>query len=197
MRSLILVSTSIPHLKKIVLAVSVLLVALTGPMRASTPPHVGETAPTFTLRTLDEKPIELAALLKERPVLLVVLRGWPGYQCPICTKQVHEFITRASDFTAQGAQVLMIYPGPAENLQAHAKEFLQDKQWPAEFLFVIDPDYAFTNLYGLRWNAKNETAYPSMFVVDQTSKVRFAHISHTHGDRVSAPDALNALRETK
>ncbi len=52
-----------------------------------------------------------------------------------------------------GAQVLMVYPGPADQLKAHAAEFLTNRQWPANFLYVLDPDYAFTNAYGLHWEA--------------------------------------------
>ncbi len=91
----------------------------------------------------------------------------------------------------------MVYPGPAEDLKAHAQEFLQDKQRPKDFLFVIDPDYVFTTAYGLRWDAKSETAYPSTFVIDRAGKVRFAHVSKTHGDRVSATAALAALQSLK
>jgi peroxiredoxin len=58
---------------------------------------------------------------------------------------------------------------------------------------VVDPDYTFTNAYGLRWDAPRETAYPSTFVIDRARRVRFAHISHTHGDRVSAQRALDTL----
>jgi peroxiredoxin len=88
----------------------------------------------------------------------------------------------------------MIYPGPAEKLQAHAQDFLKDKAWPAGFLFVVDPDYAFTNAYGLRWEAKNETAYPSTFVIARGGEVTSATISKSHGGRVSATQALAALK---
>src|SRR5258706_9901606 len=160
-------------------------------------PAVGDRAPDFTLRTLDDKPVELKQLTAKRPVVLVVLRGWPGYQCPLCTRQVNDFVSHASELDASGAQVLMVYPGPAADLKAHAQEFLQNKNWPTNFLFVIDPDYTFTKSYGLRWEAKNETAYPSTLIVDKENKVRFAHVSKQHGDRVGSAAALKALAEAK
>ena len=146
---------------------------------------------------LDGKPERLWALSGEKPVVLLVLRGWPGYQCPLCTRQVNDFVSHASELDASGAQVLMVYPGPAADLKAHAQEFLQNKNWPTNFLFVIDPDYTFTKSYGLRWEAKNETAYPSTFIVDKENKVRFAHIRKQHGDRVGSAAALKALGEAK
>ena len=160
---------------------------------ASTPPKVGERAPNFTLRTLDDRAVELKTLVDQQPVVLVVLRGWPGYQCPLCARQVHDFVTKAAEFKQRGARVVMIYPGPAEQLMARADEFLRDKQWPAEFLFLLDPDYSFTNAYRLRWDAKKETAYPSTFVLERGGKVRFAHVSQSHGNRLSAVKAIAEL----
>ena len=49
------------------------------------------------------------------------------------------------------------------------------------------------SLNGLRWEAKNETAYPSTFVIEKTGKVRFSHVSKGHGDRVSAADAVRVV----
>ena len=183
--------------RKNVLALAAVLSVTLLLARAASPPAPGEAAPNFTLRTLDDKPVELKQLTAKRPVVLVVLRGWPGYQCPLCTRQVNDFVNHASELDASGAQVLMVYPGPAADLKAHAQEFLQHKNWPKNFLFVIDPDYSFTKSYGLRWEAKNETAYPSTFIVDKENQVRFAHVSKHHGDRLGSAAALKALGEAK
>jgi peroxiredoxin len=169
---------------------------MSAPMMGMAPP-MGAMAPNFTLKTLDDRSIELQKLTAQAPVVLVVLRGWPGYNCPNCTLQVHDFVQRAAEFRAQNVQVLMVYPGPAEALKAHAQEFLQDKAWPKDFLLVLDPSYAFTNQYGLRWDAPNETAYPSTFVLDREGKVRFAKISRVHGDRVPAATVLEQVRMLK
>jgi thioredoxin-dependent peroxiredoxin len=183
--------------RKYFLASAVFLAASLLLAGAASPPAVGGTAPNFTLSTLEDKPIELERLTAKKPVVLVVLRGWPGYQCPLCTRQVNDFISHAAEIDATGAQVLMIYPGPAAELKSHAQEFLQNKNWPKNFFFVIDPDYTFTKAYGLRWEAKNETAYPSTFILDKENKVRFARVSKQHGDRVGSAAVLKALSEAK
>jgi hypothetical protein len=90
----------------------------------------------------------------------------------------------------------MVYPGPSEALQAHAQEFLKDKRWPEGFVFLIDPNYDFSNRYMLRWAAKDETVYPSTFVLDHNRKVRFVHVSHEHGDRIGAAAVLRFLGST-
>jgi peroxiredoxin len=160
---------------------------------AALPPQNGDTAPNFTLKTLEDKPVELYQLTAKSTVVLVVLRGWPGYQCPICDRQVQDLMRHAAQLKERGAQVLFVYPGPAKELRAHAKEFLQNKDWPADFLLVIDPDFTFTTAYGLRWAAPNETAYPSTFIITRDAKVQFARVSKEHGGRVDGKELLKHL----
>ena len=125
--------------------------------------------------------------------MLVVLRGWPGYQCPNCDRQVGDLMRSAPQLKRRGVRMLFVYPGPDDQLKAHAHEFLQNKDWPSDFLLVTDPDYIFTNAYGLRWEAPNETAYPSTFIIDRDAKVRFAHVSKDHGGRVGSEEILKHL----
>jgi peroxiredoxin len=162
-------------------------------VQAATPPKVGDDAPVFTLNKLDGSPVEFAQVAKGRTAVLVVLRGWPGYQCPFCTAQVYEYLEHAADFAARKITVVMIYPGPADALQAHARDFINKQQWPQNFHYVIDPDYSFTKRNGLRWDEKGETAYPSTFVISPKGKIIFAYISHEHGDRVGAAALLRML----
>ncbi len=156
-------------------------------------PGAGDIAPAFALKTLGGEAVELAAVTAKGPVVLVMLRGFPGYQCPLCTRQVNEFVGRAKDFAAKGARVVMVYPGPAKELQARAKEFLGSKEWPADFVFLLDPDYTFTNAYGLRWDAPKETAYPATFVVGQDGAVKWSKVSTSHGGRTTAAEVLGKL----
>ncbi|MBX7165895.1 MAG: peroxiredoxin family protein [Pirellulales bacterium] len=156
-------------------------------------PAVGDQAPDFTLSTLDDRPVMLSQLTMKAPVVLVVLRGYPGYQCPICTAQVGMLIGKAKQLAATGAKVLLVYPGPREQLVDQGRAFLKDKTLPENFLFVTDPDYKFTTSYGLRWNAPRETAFPSTFVLDRQRVVRFAKVSKSHGDRAKVAEILQAL----
>lgn len=162
-------------------------------MSAAVSPQVGSMAPDFTLKTLDDQSVRLNDLTAKSEVVLVVLRGWPGYQCPFCSRQAQDFVNDAEKLKAADAQVVMVYPGPSDDLKAHAAEFLQDKNWPKDFLLVLDPDYSFTKAYGLRWDAPKETAYPSTFIIGKDGKVAFAHVSKQHGDRVGAETVLKAL----
>jgi peroxiredoxin len=158
-------------------------------------PGIGQKAPAFSLSTPTGQSVELGSLTRKRSVVLVVLRGYPGYQCPYCVRQVHDFIENADKFASSGAQVLLVYPGPPAELDQRAKEFLsKENPLPANVVLVIDPDYKFTNQYGLRWDAPNETAYPSTFLIDRHDIIFYRKVSQGHGDRTTASDVLKELQ---
>lgn len=164
---------------------------------AEDPPAAGDKAADFTLPKLDGGEARLSEMTSGGPVVLVVLRGYPGYQCPLCTRQVAELVGKSAEIGKAGARVLLVYPGPSDDLQQRAKEFLRDAKLPENFTLSLDPDYAFTKQYHLRWNAPNETAYPSTFVIDADRTIQFAKVSRTHGGRTSAVEVLKALGEAK
>ena len=193
MAARIVTHSMIPLLKHFPGAALALLIGLSPlPLHAAEIPKVSDKAPDFTLLSLDDKTVRLSELTAKGNVVLVVLRGWPGYQCPICDKQVQDFIQLKSSFAEAKAQLVFVYPGPASGLTAHAEEFKKSKgkEWPKEFVYALDPDYSMVNAYGLRWDAPRETAYPSTFVLDAKGAVRFAKISRSHGDRTKAADVL-------
>ena len=163
----------------------------------STPPSVGDKAPDFTLSTLQGKHVRLSEVTATVPVVLVALRGYPGYQCPLCNQQAHDFLKNAQGFADAKVRVILVYPGPPDNLGARAAEFVADKKLPDNFDLLLDPGYEFTNLYGLRWDAPNETAYPSTFLIDQHGVVFFSKISKTHGGRTKAAELLEVLMKRK
>jgi peroxiredoxin len=182
---------------KILLLLAAALFTCSMFLNAAEPPKVGGNAPDFTLKTLDGQPVTLSDLTASNKTVLIVLRGWPGYQCPICERQVEDYIALAPKLDEAKARVIMVYPGPADALKAHAQEFLgmKGKLWPADFVFVVDPDYSMVNAYGLRWDAPKETAYPSTFVLDKKGVIHFVTISHSHGDRSQAAGVLEQLKQ--
>ena len=156
-------------------------------------PAVGTKAPEFALKDAAGTSVVLSQERAQGPVVLIVGRGWPGYQCPFCTRQFAEFRSHAKELQAAGARVLWIYPGPADELAKHAADFTGSEPLPSNFRVLIDPGYTFTKSYGLRWDAPRETAYPATFVIDRDGTIRFAHVSLEHGGRTPVADALKAL----
>ncbi|WP_319499912.1 peroxiredoxin family protein [uncultured Draconibacterium sp.] len=155
----------------------------------------GDKIIDFNARLIDGSEVPLNKLYNESPLVLIILRGWPEYQCPVCTRQVGEFVAEAEQFKKYGARVLMIYPGPSEVLQEKAEEFAEDFTFPEGFYFALDPNYSMVNEYGLRWDAPKETAYPSTFVIDKAGKVRFAKVSSSHGGRADVEEVVAALKD--
>src|SRR5271155_2465122 len=103
-------------------------------------PEIGQKAPEFTLSTPDGHPLRLSEFSAKGTVVLVVLRGFPGYQCPYCQKQVHDFVTNGDKSGAAGAEVILVYPGPPADLDQRAKEFLaKENPLPGNVHLVIDP----------------------------------------------------------
>lgn len=158
-----------------------------------TPPKVGTRAPEFSLPDPTGAKVSLAQERSRGPVVLIVGRGWPGYQCPFCTRQFAEFRAHAAELQAAGARVLWIYPGPEEELAKHAEDFTGAEPLPANFRLLIDPGYGFTKSYGLRWDAPSETAYPATFVISRDGTIRFANVSLEHGGRTPLADVMAAL----
>src|ERR1700692_61640 len=171
---------------------SLLTLAAVIPAMAA-PPAVAEKAPEFALSTPEGKTVRLSEVMSKGPVVLVVLRGYPGYQCPFCNRQVQDFIQNSHRFAEAGARVLLVYPGPPQDLGSRANEFLADKTLPNNIELVLDPGYDFTNMYGLRWDAPHETAYPSTFLIDSKGIVFFSKVVKEHGGRTTAAEVIDAL----
>ena len=169
--------------------------AVSAQMAPPAAPKVGARAPEFTLKDASGASTTLTKELASGPVVLVVGRGWPGYQCPFCTRQFAEFRSHAAELQAAGARVLWVYPGPADALAQHATDFTAGSELPPNFRVLIDPGYGFTMAYGLRWDAPKETAYPATFIIDRGGVVRFARVSLEHGGRVPVSDVLAGLKQ--
>lgn len=170
-----------------------LLLGFVSSVLIAAPPVVGEKAPDFALKNLEGKTIRLSEKTAKGQVVLIVLRGFPGYQCPLCNRQVKEFATKAAEF--EGKSVLLVYPGPGEKLNERAAEFAMDKNLAGNIELLLDPDYTFTKQYGLRWDIPQETAYPSTFLIDSKGMVFFSKVSKTHGGRTTVAEVLNELKK--
>jgi len=157
--------------------------------------QVGDEAPALKLQAVNGEAVELSNLIEDGPVVLIVLRGNPGYQCPLCSRQVGQFMAAAEKLTAKASAVVFVYPGAADGLKDRAQEFLKETSLPKNFHFLLDPDYAFTTAWNLRWDAPRETAYPSTFVIDADGQIAFAKISQTHAGRSTVEEVLKVLPE--
>lgn len=161
----------------------------------TSPPRAGDVAPDFTLPDLGDAEISLEKLRNDGPVVLVVLRGYPGYQCPLCRKQVANLIAWKKAFAEKHARVVLIYPGSVDLLTGKAKEFMGKTELPEHFTMLLDRDFEMIQKYGLRWDAPGETAYPATFVIGRDGKIALAVVSDSHGGRAETKRVIEAIPE--
>jgi peroxiredoxin len=170
-----------------------LLLAVSLPSVAATP-GVGQRAPDFTLTALDGTSVSLSSYMSHGRVVLILLRGYPGYQCPFSQQQFQSYQEAAAQFAALGVQIIFIYPGASsKSLADDAAQIVGNQPLPANMHLVLDPDYVVTNQYGLRWDDPNQTVYPSTFLIARKGTIFFAHTGRSSSDVTPPSDALVVL----
>lgn len=184
---------------KLLLSIIALITLSTGAVaeKIDRGPAEGSLMPEIIGKTMHGENFQLSKLTDKGSVVLVMLRGYPGYQCPVCSAQVAGYVAKADEFEKQNTPVIFIYPGKVKNLDKRAKEFTapleETVDLPANLIFVIDQDYKITNLLDLRWNTPRETAYPAAFVVDHKGYIQYANVSNTHQGRATASEIIEFL----
>ena len=158
--------------------------------------EVGDRIIDFELPVVgSEEYLALSDECKQGAVVVIVLRGYPGYQCPICSRQVASLKNRAKALAKEAHRVILVYPGEGEKLEKNAQRFLGSRGLPEPLVLVQDEDMEMVEEWGLRWNARNETAYPATYVFDRNGRVRWQKVSKSHAGRSSVEEILKALRE--
>ncbi|HTO54760.1 MAG TPA: peroxiredoxin [Myxococcota bacterium] len=103
-------------------------------------PEVGDRAPDFSLAS-NRGPLQLSALLRKGPVLLVF---YPGDDTPVCTKQLCNYRDNLGVFDKLGIQVVALNP---QSEESHGK-FADKHRLP--FPVAADAGGTVTRAYGAR-----------------------------------------------
>ena len=160
------------------------------------PLAVGAKAINFDLPVVGRDDyIELQDQYKQGPVLVIVLRGFPGYQCPLCSQQFSALVNRANTLTDKVHKVILVYPGEEERLMQQAKRFLGSRRLPEPLTLVADPGMKMVQQWGLRWNKPRETAYPATFLIKSNGRVAWSKVSDSHAGRSSVDEILRELKK--
>ena len=158
--------------------------------------EVGQRAIDFDLPLVHgDGYLSLSETFKAGPTVVVFLRGYPGYQCPLCSRQVSSLVNRAKALGEAAHRIVLVYPGPGEGLERHAEQFLGSRRLPDPMVLVRDDDMQITEQWGVRWNRNRETAYPSTFVLDRFGRIAWKKVSRSHGERSSVEEILKELRK--
>jgi peroxiredoxin len=169
---------------------------------------VGDEIPDVTVTDLKGEEVALSSLHSERPMLLIFYRG--GW-CPFCNSQVHAMTEAYGQFDARGVTPVMIsvdQPEVASETQA---------TYQIPFPVLSDPDLVAHEAFRVIHEASAEEreklagfgidiekysgrdhhkfAIPSIFLVDKTGAVRWAHVDPAYKVRPSVKQLLGVLDE--
>lgn len=169
---------------------------LRGQSVSQSQPDIGQRAPDFELPLVGQKKfLNLRDEYRDGPVVVIVLRGYPGFQCPLCKSQFNAIVNRAKALSSETECVVLVYPGQAEQLDKHSKRFLGSRKLPHPIRLVRDDDMQMVKEWGIHWQARNQTAYPATFVVDQNGRVAWKKVSSTSAGRSTVEEILRELRK--
>jgi peroxiredoxin len=158
--------------------------------------EIGDRIIDFELPIVgSEEYLTLSEECKQGAVVVIVLRGYPGYQCPICSRQFGSLSNRAKALAKEAHRVILVYPGEAETIEKNAEQFLGSRRLPEPLVLVRDQGMEMVDQWGLRWNARKETAYPATYVFDRNARLRWKKVSKSKAGRSTVEEILKALRE--
>jgi peroxiredoxin len=158
--------------------------------------RVGQIAPDFTARDLNDKEVSLKSLIQGRKAVLLFYRG--GW-CPFCNKQLAGIARDSQKFIEAGATIVAVSGEEVEK----GKALLKKLSLP--FILLSDTDFAGIDRYGVRDQDPHESLKangitrlpkPSAFVIDDTGRVRYKYIGKNAPDRPKNEDLLEAIRSS-
>lgn len=157
---------------------------------------VGDRIKDFELPIVGTKDLlSLSEEYRRGPVVVVMLRGYPGYQCQLCLRQVSSLANRSSSLKALAARVILVYPGDSPDLEKRAEKFKGSRRLPAPLVLVRDDQMKTVRAWGLRWDKHHETTYPATYLVDRNGDIRWKKVSRSHAERSTAEEILKELRK--
>ncbi len=171
------------------------------------PLKVGDRAPTFTVRTAKGDNYAFDANKRTKPALLIFYRG--GW-CPYCNTHLASLRKAEPELVAMGYEVLFMSTDRPELLYSSLKELginytlLSDSKMQAAEAFGVafrmdDATVARYKTFGVDVEATtgethHELPVPSVFIVDKTGVIRYAHWNPDFKVRLGADEILAAGR---
>ncbi len=131
-----------------------LFLVLTGCYSGTRPPHIGTSAPDFTVQDSERK-----VSLQEFRGKIVVLNFWATW-CPPCVDEMPSLVQMQQKMKGKGVEVLAI---SVDADQSAYQNFL--KSYKVDLLTVRDPGQKSNNLYGT-------FKFPETYIIDRRGILR-------------------------
>lgn len=141
--------------------------------------NAGNTAPGFTLKSLDGKEYSLASLLQKGPVVAAFFK----ISCPVCQFTL-PYIQRLSErYAGHSVTILSISQDDAKGTAVFNKEY--GLSLPT---LLDDPGYPVSNAYGL-------SMVPTVFLIEPDGKVKVSSMGFDKADLESITAELSTRRK--
>lgn len=168
---------------------------------------MGDTAPEFRLPNVQGGHTSLSELLKRGPVVLSFYRG--GW-CPFCNLEFKALHDKMHEMQTLGATLAGISPETLavsrQTVQDHQLEFevLSDEgnRVARDYGLVMVVDEAIRPYYA-QWgidipaangNETFELPVPATYLIDQSGRIRAAHVDKDYTKRMEPTDIMAALK---
>jgi len=183
------------------------------------PLQVGQSAPRFTVRSVDHETFEFDPRNLERPVVVISFRG--GW-CPFCNMHLSELRDVVADVDALGVDVLFLSGDRPELLYKSLKRETQEDVANLDYQIFSDSDAQAAIAFGIAFRASQRTIdrrhekgqdivnssmalhgvlpVPSVFAIDRNGIIAFAYSNPNYKVRLPADELLQVatrLAESK
>ncbi|PKM16261.1 MAG: hypothetical protein CVV12_04655 [Gammaproteobacteria bacterium HGW-Gammaproteobacteria-2] len=154
---------------------------------------IGNTLPSFSLKTADGKLIDSASLVGQVTLLLFYRGNW----CPLCMAQIQEIAGRYRELAQRGVQVLLVSPQSQKHTQDLSARF------DAPMQFLIDEDNAAAKILGIdapnslplglgAMGYDSDTVLPTVLLIDREGRIAWNHLTDNYRVRPE-PDTFIAV----
>jgi peroxiredoxin len=128
-----------------------------------------------------------------KPVVLCVMRGFSGQVCIYCASQTTAIANSHARFTAAGADVVVIYPGPSEAVPAFIQAVQTLRKDPPPMAIGLDVSLLLVRGLGIEENL----AKPTSLIINPDGTIVYAYVGASMADRPSVEDLLRALAKVQ
>lgn len=178
------------------------------------PLAVGQAAPRFVVRTVDNEPYEFDPQHLERPVVLITFRG--GW-CPFCNMHLAELKDVVSEIDALGIDVLFLSGDRPELLYSTLSRETQEDIAGLDYQILSDADAQAAIALGIAYKASQRTIdrrkdkgqdiedssmlqhgilpVPAVFAIDSGGKIAFVYANPNYRIRLPAAELLAVAKE--
>jgi len=178
------------------------------------PLKVGQSAPRFVVRTIDNEVFEFDPRNLDRPVVAISFRG--GW-CPFCNMHLSELKDVVSEIDALGVDVLFLSGDRPDLLYKSLSRETQDEIAGLDYRILSDADAQAAIAFGIAFKASQSTIdrrnqkvedivdssmlrhgvlpVPSVFAIDREGMIAFAHSDPNFKVRLPADELLRVVSE--